>query len=126
LVADLEVLNQLRKSYHRAFTPENRKQFAELYFDLLQVLDTEKIQRDSIANLFNMQAVIASNRLNDFMKKVTVVAILVAVPTFISGIYGMNVKLPFQESEHTFWLLIGIMATIASALIILFRAVEKR
>jgi len=126
LIANLEVLNELRKSYYKTFTQDTRGQFSELYFDVLQVIDTEKIQREGIANLFNMQAVITSNRLNDFMKRVTILAILIAVPTFISGIYGMNIALPLQDNPYAFYILILIMVAIAMALILSFRVLEKR
>ena len=126
LIANLEVLNELRKTYHRLFTADNRRQFTEVYYDLLQVRDTEKVQRESIANLFNMQSIIASNRLNDFMKKVTVIAILIAVPTFVSGIYGMNVQLPFSEEPNIFWFLMTVMAIFSLGLIVLFWLADRR
>ncbi|MBN2454810.1 magnesium transporter CorA family protein [Candidatus Woesearchaeota archaeon] len=126
LIANLEVLNELRKSYYKIFTQDTRNQFSELYLDVLQIIDTEKIQREGVSNLFNMQSIMTTNKLNSFMKTVTLLAIIIAVPTLISGIYGMNVELPLSDNKYVFYMLMGLMAIISLLLIWAFRVFEKR
>lgn len=41
-----------------------------------------------------------SNNVNKVMKLLTVATIIISIPTLFSSIYGMNVKLPFQESPY--------------------------
>lgn len=125
LLANLEVLNALRKSYFRSFTSRDRRQFSELYFDVLQIIDTEKIQRETITHLFNLQSVIVSNRLNIFMKRLTSIMAIIMIPTLISGIYGMNfINLPLKYHEHGFFIILGIMLLVSVILIALFKLVE--
>ena len=108
LVANLEVLNELRKSYFKMFDHEDRKNFAELYYDALQILDTEKIQRELLSNLINMHSTIAGNELNYFMKIVALVALLTTFPTFIMNLFAMNVKnTPFVDHANAFWWILG-------------------
>ncbi|MBN1502275.1 hypothetical protein JW930_01920 [Candidatus Woesearchaeota archaeon] len=122
LIANLEVLNALRKGYFKQISPRDKRYFEELYYDALQILDTEKIQREAISNLFNLQSVISANRLNEFIKKLTTIALIVAIPTMISGIYGMNFKsIPLAQHEHGFWITLGIMLTITVTLYIYFK-----
>ena len=99
LLANIEVLNHLRKAYFRLITPKDKEHFDELYHDALQILDTEKVQREIVANLFNLQSVITSAKLNEFIKKLTLLALIMLVPTLLSGIFGMNVPLPFAHDD---------------------------
>ena len=53
LVANLEVLNSLRKSKMKIFTQDDREEFASLYYDVLQIINTGKIERDILLKIFN-------------------------------------------------------------------------
>ena len=119
LMANIEVLNHLRKAYFRLFTPKDKEQFEELYFDALQILDTEKVQREIVANLFNLQTSITAVKLNEFVKKLTLIAMIMLVPTLISGIYGMNVAIPFSSNPFAFYyILIGMFGVTFLAIIV--------
>lgn len=48
---------------------------------------------------------VVSNNLNNVMKILTSVTIVLTIPTIISGIYGMNVKLPIAKSPYAFWII---------------------
>ncbi|MGM5483155.1 MAG: magnesium transporter CorA family protein [Nanobdellota archaeon] len=109
LVANLEVLNQLKKSHHRTFSTKDRQNFAELYYDKLQILDTEKIQRELVMNLIDIKTISSTEKLNLTIKRLTSLALLIAVPTLISSIYGMNITLPLENNPYAFFYLVGIM-----------------
>lgn len=109
LVANLEVLNQLKKSHHRAFAAEDRQNFAELYYDKLQILDTEKIQRELIMNLIDIKTISSTEKLNLTIKRLTSLALLIAIPTLISSVYGMNIPLPMQNDPNAIYYLASLM-----------------
>lgn len=110
LRANLEVLNSLKKTYHRVFTEKDRNLFTELYFDATQILDTESIQRDMISSIFSLQSIIITNKLNNFMKKLTTLGLIILVPAVISSIYGMNFKyLPFANHPFGFYIILVLM-----------------
>ena len=121
IIANLEVLNQLRKSHFKAFTQEDRNVFNELYLDKLQILDTEKVQREVIMNLIDIQSIVSTEKLNQTMKRLTALALVIAVPTMISGVYGMNIPLPLSNSAHSFAIITGGMIGIVVALLIIMR-----
>jgi magnesium transporter len=105
LIANVEVLNLLRKGYYKQIPRKDRHHFEELYYDVLQVLDTEKIQREVLSNLINVHAVLASSRLNEFMKQLTIIALIITIPTILSGLFGMNfVHIPFREHPLGFYI----------------------
>ncbi|MEY8370875.1 magnesium transporter CorA family protein [Aerococcaceae bacterium 50-4] len=55
-----------------------------------------------IDKLNDMLSNIISNNLNDVMKRLTVITIVMTVPTITAGLWGMNVGLPFEDNIHGF------------------------
>ena len=62
-----------------------------------------------------------TNKTNETMKILTLVSTIILPLTFITGLYGMNVGLPFQEKAWAFWGIMGFMAVVATAFYIYFR-----
>lgn len=124
LIANLEAVTLLRKANFRQFTKHNRGQFSELYYDVRQLLDTERVERETVSNLFNLQSIISSNRLNLFIKKLTSLALIVMIPTLIASAFGMNVKIPFAESPYGFYYILGIMFGLSLLLLLIFKLLD--
>lgn len=113
LLANIEVLNALRKCFFKGMTDQDRHYFDELYHDALQLRDTEVVQREVITNLFNLQSLINTNRMNKLMKRLASIAVVIMIPTLISGMYGMNFKfLPFKDHPYGFAIVWGAMLLI--------------
>jgi len=123
LLGNLEVLSGLKKSYFRKFTKVDLEYFSDLYYEKLQILDTDKIQREVITNLFNYQTVIMSHNLNLFMKRLTSLTLIIVIPTFITGLFGMNYALPFQNYPHAFSYIFGFMILFAVVLYFILRKI---
>lgn len=62
-----------------------------------------------------------ANRTNEIMKMLTFISTTLLPMTFITGLYGMNVALPFGEHPFAFSMIIGIMALIVIFLILYFK-----
>jgi magnesium transporter len=122
LIANVEVLNSLKKGYFKLIPAKNKRLFEELYFDVLQVLDTEKIQREALTNLINVHSILTSTRLNEFMKRLTTIALIVAIPTMLSGLYGMNFKyIPLADHPYGFYISSFIMIFITLGFYFVFK-----
>lgn len=81
------------------------------------VEDYEELIEGLSKTFDSMQA----NRTNEIMKVLTFISTLLLPLTFITGLYGMNILLPFQESPEAFWFLAGLMIIIVVALILFFK-----
>ena len=83
-----------------------------------QAIEMGKIYSDILNGTMDAYASIISNNLNGVMKFLTSITIILAVPTMISSFWGMNVKLPFENSPMGFLImvLIAIIMTIAVTL----------
>lgn len=62
-----------------------------------------------------------ANRTNEIMKMLTFISTTLLPLTFITGLYGMNVALPFGEHPFAFSMIIGVMALIVIFLILYFK-----
>nr|MCR5013905.1 magnesium transporter CorA [Bacteroidales bacterium] len=62
-----------------------------------------------------------TNKTNDTMKILTIISSIILPLTFITGLYGMNVPLPFQNEPWAFYGLFGLMVVVAVVFIIVFK-----
>lgn len=62
-----------------------------------------------------------ANRTNEIIKILTLISSILLPLTFLTGLYGMNVNLPFQEDPRSFWIVIGAMIVIVSSMYFLFK-----
>ena len=79
-----------------------------------QAIEMAKIYNDILNSTMDTYASIISNNLNDVMKFLTSITIILAVPTMISSFWGMNVTLPLQHNALGFivMVIISIIATV--------------
>ncbi|MBO8160796.1 MAG: magnesium transporter CorA family protein [Thermosipho sp. (in: Bacteria)] len=63
-----------------------------------QAIEVSNIYSDILAGMMDSYASVISNNLNMVMKILTVVTILMQIPTIITSFYGMNVALPLQNN----------------------------
>lgn len=62
-----------------------------------------------------------ANRINEIIKVLTLVSSILLPLTFITGLYGMNVGLPFQNDPNSFWIVLACMLIIAATMIMYFK-----
>jgi Mg2+ and Co2+ transporter CorA len=89
--------------------------------DDLAVLSEEFGLRDLVTSILETNLIIQGNRLNVITKKVTGWAAIIAVPTFITGYFGMNVPYPGFSEKAGFIGSLAIMILAALALYVVFK-----
>jgi magnesium transporter len=63
-----------------------------------------------------------SNRMNEVMKVLTIIATIFIPITFIAGVYGMNFAfMPELGWRASYFVVLGIMAAVAVAMVIYFK-----
>jgi magnesium transporter len=89
---------------------ENQPYYLDLVDHLERIADTVEFQRDLISGALETYYSLVSARTNDTMRVLTVISTVMLPLTFITGIFGMNVPLPFQDSPlSTVTILIGLV-----------------
>jgi len=89
----------------------------DLELSTSELIELSKSRLKTIQNMRNAYSTIATNNLNKIFKRLTSIAIFLAIPTLIGGLWGMNVPVPFAEHPQGFWINVGIMAIATSAFI---------
>jgi magnesium transporter len=122
LVAPLrEALSGLMHREQHVVKPELLPYFQDLYNHVVVVSESTDTVRDLAASLIEANLSLRDYRQNQVMKKVSSWAAIIAVPTLITGYYGMNV--PYPTSGRTVGVIVSsaLMAILSFALYRLFK-----
>ena len=96
--------------------------FRDVYDHAVQVIDTIETYRDMLSGMLDIYLSSISNRMNEIMKVLTVIATVFMPLTFLVGVYGMNFKyMPELEWHWGYFALWGMMIFIAMGMLIYFR-----
>jgi magnesium transporter len=110
----------LQKQYIELF-PADRKLIEDLLVDINQL---EEISKSSVKNLVNLREgheIIFTNIVNKVIKILTAYTILVSVPTILASLYGMNVKLPFEEHKFAFFIVLFLSLVLMFLIALIFK-----
>ncbi len=113
----VEVLSSLRHNDYTVLGRELRNYVADTNDDVQRVIETLRADRDVLLSALEANLTKVSIRQNEDMRKMSAYAAIIAVPTAIAGIYGMNFKhMPELESEFGYWIVLGAIALICLVL----------
>ena len=109
------VLERLRRYKRLEQYPEDMELLEDVTVEYQQAIEMTTIYRDIIDGTRELLSSVINNRLNNVMKILTSITIVMAIPTIISGIYGMNVDgrwMPLSTTPHGFYIIVGIILVI--------------
>jgi len=95
--------------------------YHDVYDHVLRATEWTESLRDLVTTILETNLTIQGNRMNIITKKVTSWAAIIAVPTFITGFYGMNVPYWGFSDKGGFIAAIALMLFCGAALYVLFR-----
>jgi len=96
-----DLFNALLRDDSPLFTDLTRVYLRDAYDHAVQVIDNTETMRDLTAGLLDMYLSSVSNRMNETMKVLTVIATIFIPLTFLAGVYGMNFD--FMPELHWTW-----------------------
>lgn len=96
--------------------------FKDIYDHTIQVIDTIETFRDMLSGMLDIYLSSISNRMNEIMKMLTIIATIFMPLTFLAGVYGMNFKyMPELEWPWGYFIVLAVMITIAVSMLFYFR-----
>ncbi len=117
-----EILNLLSRYGSPLIKTETIIYFQDIYDHLIRITDLIDTLRDVISGTIDIYLSIVSNRLNEMMKKLTILATIFAVLTLITGIYGMNFQyMPELKWTYGYFVILGLMFVVSILLLVYFR-----
>lgn len=87
-----EVISEPSRGDFTQISEEARIFYRDVYDHTIQVMDTVKTCRDIISGMLDMYLSSISNKMNEVMKVLTIIATIFIPITFVAGVYGMNFK----------------------------------
>ena len=113
-----EVVNALMRRDLHVVGDDMMPYYQDVYDHVLRAAEWTDSLRDLVTSILETNLTIQGNRLNVITKKVTSWAAIIAVPTLITGFYGMNVPYPGFSRAGGFAASIAIM--VISGLVLYF------
>lgn len=117
-----EIVSHLIQSEETLVTPFTRVYLRDLYDHIVLAIDSVETFRDMLSNMLDVYLSSLTNRMNEVMKTLTIIATIFIPMTFIASIYGMN----FTHMPELTWrwgyfcTLLG-MAAVAITMLTYFR-----
>ena len=123
-----EMLGGLYRSSEDVFSEETRLYLRDVVDHAAMAVDIVETQREMVSSLMDLYLSTVSNRMNEIMKVLTIIATIFIPLSFIAGLYGMNFERsasPWNMPElGLYWgypLALGLMALVAAGLLVFFR-----
>jgi len=117
-----EILNDLDKKESSLIKDETTAYFRDVYDRIFEAMDLIETMRDMVSGLIDIYLSSMSNKTNEVMKVLTVVATIFIPLTFIVGLYGMNFKyMPELDTQWGYPAILIFMLTVALGMLAYFR-----
>ena len=118
-----EVIGVMERGESSLLNEETSIFLRDLYDHTIQVIDTVETLRDVSSGLMDVYLSVVSNRMNEVMKVLTIIATIFIPLTFIAGIYGMNfLNMPELAWKWGYYLVLIVMIIVAVCMMIYFRS----
>ena len=107
------VLEQLKtQSVFKVLDDVEKEELEDSLIEAKQLVEMTSINLQILQQLSGTYNNVLNNNLNDTMKLLTVISILLTVPDIVTGFFGMNVQIPFTEHSHGWGIVLGIIIAI--------------
>ena len=117
-----EVIGGFQRSESKLVKETTSIYLRDVYDHTIQVIDTVEAFRDTISGMLDTYLSSISNKMNNVMKVLTIIATIFIPLTFIAGIYGMNFEyMPELKWRHGYFSVWLIMLVVTTGMLIYFR-----
>ncbi len=127
LGANKNVIDRLTRYKRLKQFPEDQEMLDDVIVENNQAIEMAAIYRDIINGTRELMSTVIDNRLNNVMKILTSITVVLAIPTIISGFYGMNVNgigMPLSTHPHGFGII--CILTVLICLVIMWFLRRKK
>jgi len=117
----IPVLELLEKTEHPILHEDLEEYFGDIVDHIYKARDIIDEDTEIIVSLAETADILASHRINEVMRILTVFSVIMLPLTLISSVYGMNINLPFDTHPYAFIIISGAMVAMAVGMLIYFR-----
>jgi magnesium transporter len=117
-----EILNTLIRGDTDMIEDSTLLYFRDVYDHVIRIIETVESYRDMVSGLLDIYLSSVSNKMNEIMKVLTIIATIFIPLTFIAGIYGMNfLYMPELQWRWSYLIVWIVIITITGSMVYFFR-----
>lgn len=110
---DAVVLEQLKLHFvYSKFNEVEKEELVDTIIETRQLVEMTRLSSQVLNQLSGTYNNILNNTLNETMRILTVLSVLLTIPTIITGFFGMNMPLPLENNVLGWLIIIGISITL--------------
>jgi magnesium transporter len=114
------VLNTLLSGKQIRLYEDDKDIVEDLKLGAAELIELTKSRLRALGNIRQAYEAISTADLNQTFKHLTSIAIFLAIPTIIGGLWGMNVDVPLADNPHAFWIVLLLIAGLLSLAVYIF------
>jgi len=117
-----ELVNGMERSESSLIAASTGIYLRDVYDHTIQIIETVETFRDMVSSMLDIYLSSVSNRMNEVMKVLTIIATIFIPLTFIAGLYGMNFQnMPELEWKYGYGLALLVMLIVAVVMLLYFK-----
>ncbi|MFH1868690.1 MAG: magnesium/cobalt transporter CorA [Candidatus Omnitrophota bacterium] len=117
-----DMINLILRGDFDFITPANIAYFRNVYDNLIRLNDVIGTSRDTINSALEVYISVISNKMNEIMKTLTIIATIMMPLTLIASIYGMNFRfMPEISNRYAYPAVLGLMLFVAGVMLLYFK-----
>ncbi len=121
------MIERLRKTPFFTLDEHEQDLLEDVIVENRQAIEMANIYNNILAGMMDAFASIINNNVNVVLKLLTSITIIVAWPTLVFSMYGMNIHLPFQEPQTSYLgFIIVMLFTIVSTVALVYLFIKRR
>jgi len=124
LTALQALLGRLHDNRHAIFGDKDCEFIEDMILHVNQLLVATDSHKNTINSIRNAYTTISNNTLNQRMKKLTLLTLLVALPNVFFGMFGMNVLLPFSDQPWAYAAITGFSVAVVLIVAMIVRKIR--
>lgn len=118
------LLLKMARTNFLGLNDEEKEFLDDLAVDMSQALEMANIYTNILSSTLDAFASIINNNMNNVLKRLTSITIILSLPALVTGIYGMNVPIPYSDSHYAFY--IPILLSVGISIIISWYFMKKK
>ncbi|MCX6814122.1 MAG: magnesium/cobalt transporter CorA [Candidatus Aenigmarchaeota archaeon] len=95
--------------------------YRDIFDHIIRINESIDDYREILSNTLEVHISMVSNRMNEVMKALTIVATVMLPLTVLTGIYGMNLNIPESHIDFMYYIVLSLMVIIAAIMMLYFR-----
>lgn len=102
------LLLKLARTNFLGLSEDEKEILDDLAVDMSQALEMANIYTNILSSTLDAFASIINNNMNNVLKRLTSITIILSLPALVTSIYGMNVDIPYEKSPYAFWIVMSL------------------